>query len=84
MSTVHIWVNISNNPAFCQGDFIGANAQYVLSLFSIGIHSNEILIFDSAFYDGNVIAHNAGDFVFHTVIPALKAACPGKKIIITE
>ncbi|KAG6902243.1 hypothetical protein C0995_002615 [Termitomyces sp. Mi166 len=37
-----------------------------------------------AFYDGHVAAQNAGDFVGTTVIPALKAACPGKKITITE
>ena len=53
-------------------------------LFSIDILSNQILIFDSAFYDGGVTSHNAGDFVFHTVVPALKAACPGEKLMITE
>ncbi|KAF9484304.1 glycoside hydrolase [Pholiota conissans] len=37
-----------------------------------------------AFYDGNVNSGQAGDFVFKTVDPALKAACPGKKIYITE
>ncbi|KAH6918260.1 glycoside hydrolase superfamily [Coprinopsis sp. MPI-PUGE-AT-0042] len=37
-----------------------------------------------AFYDGNVAASQMGDFVFKTVIPELKAACPGKTIIITE
>ncbi|KAH6918261.1 glycoside hydrolase superfamily [Coprinopsis sp. MPI-PUGE-AT-0042] len=37
-----------------------------------------------AFYDGNFAAWQTGDFVFKTVIPELKAACPGKTIIITE
>ncbi|GLB44881.1 putative glycosyl hydrolase 17 family protein [Lyophyllum shimeji] len=37
-----------------------------------------------AFYDGGRTSGQAGDFVFKTVVPALKAACPGKKIIITE
>ncbi|KAG6855730.1 hypothetical protein H0H87_011582 [Tephrocybe sp. NHM501043] len=37
-----------------------------------------------AFYDGGRTSAQAGDFVFKTVVPALKAACPGKKIIITE
>ncbi|KAF8179906.1 glycoside hydrolase superfamily [Pholiota molesta] len=37
-----------------------------------------------AFYDGSVTSGQAGDFVFKTVDPALKAACPGKKIYITE
>ncbi|KAH6895042.1 glycoside hydrolase superfamily [Coprinopsis sp. MPI-PUGE-AT-0042] len=37
-----------------------------------------------AFYDGNFAAWQTGDFVFKTVIPELKAACPGKAIIITE
>lgn len=42
------------------------------------------LILDSAFYDGSVTANNTGNFVFSTVVPDLKAACPGKKIMITE
>ncbi|KAG5726751.1 putative family 17 glucosidase SCW11 [Termitomyces sp. T112] len=37
-----------------------------------------------AFYDGGRTSGQAGDFVFKTVVPALKAACPGKKIYITE
>ncbi|KAJ2921400.1 hypothetical protein H1R20_g15695, partial [Candolleomyces eurysporus] len=37
-----------------------------------------------AFFDGNVAANAAGDFVFGTVVPALRSACPGKSIIITE
>ncbi|PPQ83506.1 hypothetical protein CVT25_006996 [Psilocybe cyanescens] len=37
-----------------------------------------------AFYDGGVTSGQAGDFLFKTVRPALKAACPGKKIYITE
>ncbi|KAG5644644.1 hypothetical protein DXG03_008026 [Asterophora parasitica] len=37
-----------------------------------------------AFYDGNRNSGQAGDFVLKTVIPALKAKCPGKKIYITE
>jgi exo-beta-1,3-glucanase (GH17 family) len=27
VSTVHNWVAIRDNSVFCQGDFIGANAQ---------------------------------------------------------
>ncbi|KIJ53209.1 glycoside hydrolase family 17 protein [Sphaerobolus stellatus SS14] len=37
-----------------------------------------------AFYDGGVSSSNAGNFVFSTVVPTLKAACPGKKVIISE
>ncbi|KAF8992215.1 glycoside hydrolase superfamily [Cyathus striatus] len=37
-----------------------------------------------AFYDGGRTSGQAGDFVFQTVVPALRAACPGKKIYITE
>ncbi|KAF9532710.1 glycoside hydrolase superfamily [Crepidotus variabilis] len=37
-----------------------------------------------AFYDGGRTSGQAGDFVFKTVVPALKAACPGKKVYITE
>ncbi|KAF8886060.1 glycoside hydrolase superfamily [Gymnopilus junonius] len=37
-----------------------------------------------AFYDGNFDSNQTGDFVFKTVVPALKNACPGKKIYITE
>ncbi|KAG5638104.1 hypothetical protein H0H81_001782 [Sphagnurus paluster] len=37
-----------------------------------------------AFYDGGRVSGQTGDFVFKTVVPALKAACPGKKIMITE
>ncbi|KAG5723764.1 putative family 17 glucosidase SCW4 [Termitomyces sp. T112] len=37
-----------------------------------------------AFYDGHIAAQNAGNFVKETVIPALRLACPGKKITITE
>ncbi|TFK35606.1 glycoside hydrolase family 17 protein [Crucibulum laeve] len=37
-----------------------------------------------AFYDGGRTSGQAGDFVFKTVVPALKAACPGKKVIISE
>ncbi|KAG6905208.1 hypothetical protein DXG01_004171 [Tephrocybe rancida] len=37
-----------------------------------------------AFYDGGRTSGQAGDFVFKTVVPALRAACPGKKLIITE
>jgi len=37
-----------------------------------------------AFYDGGRTSGQAGDFVFQTVVPALKAACPGKKIYISE
>lgn len=37
-----------------------------------------------AFYDGGRTSGQTGDFVFKTVVPALRAACPGKKIVITE
>ncbi|KAG6897130.1 hypothetical protein C0992_003910 [Termitomyces sp. T32_za158] len=37
-----------------------------------------------AFYDGHVAAQNAGNFVEQVVIPALRLACPGKNITITE
>ncbi|TFK36325.1 glycoside hydrolase superfamily [Crucibulum laeve] len=37
-----------------------------------------------AFYDGLVRADQTGDFVFKTAVPALKKACPGKKVMITE
>ncbi|KAF9532712.1 glycoside hydrolase superfamily [Crepidotus variabilis] len=37
-----------------------------------------------AFYDGGRSSGQAGDFVFRTVVPTLKAACPGKKVYITE
>lgn len=36
------------------------------------------------FYDGSHTSAQAGDFVFGTVVPALREACPGKKIYITE
>ena len=42
------------------------------------------LVTNSAFYDGNVNARGAGDFLMKTVVPLLKSKCPGKKIIITE
>ncbi|KAG6885885.1 hypothetical protein C0993_008404 [Termitomyces sp. T159_Od127] len=64
VATAHSWVQYSNNPILCRGDFVAANAH--------------------AFYDGHVTAQNAGNFVEQTVIPALKLACPGKKITITE
>lgn len=38
----------------------------------------------SAFYDGGVNSGQAGGFLYNTVKPALQAACPGKKIYITE
>ncbi|KAF9048858.1 glycoside hydrolase family 17 protein [Panaeolus papilionaceus] len=37
-----------------------------------------------AFFDGNFNSGQAGDFVFQTVVPALKSVCPGKNILITE
>jgi hypothetical protein len=40
--------------------------------------------FFSAFYDGGSTSGQTGDFVFKTVVPALRAACPRQKIIITE
>jgi exo-beta-1,3-glucanase (GH17 family) len=40
---------------------------------------------NSAFYDGNTAAANAGNFLTQTVIPALRSACGStKKIMITE
>lgn len=44
----------------------------------------ELIVSQSAFYDGGRTSGQAGDFVFKTVVPALKAACPGKKVYITE
>ncbi|KAH9474152.1 Cell surface mannoprotein MP65 [Psilocybe cubensis] len=37
-----------------------------------------------AFFDGGVNSGQAGSFLYNTVKPALQAACPGKKIYITE
>ncbi|TFK30240.1 glycoside hydrolase [Coprinopsis marcescibilis] len=37
-----------------------------------------------AFFDGNFAAEQTGDFVFKTVVPNLKSACPGREIRITE
>ncbi|KAF5316836.1 hypothetical protein D9619_006154 [Psilocybe cf. subviscida] len=37
-----------------------------------------------AFFDGGRTSGQTGDFVFQTVVPSLKAACPGKKVFITE
>ncbi|KAG2019933.1 glucan 1,3 beta-glucosidase [Coprinopsis cinerea AmutBmut pab1-1] len=37
-----------------------------------------------AFFDGNVVGQQTGDFVFKTVVPSLKGACPGKQLWITE
>ncbi|KIJ31874.1 glycoside hydrolase family 17 protein [Sphaerobolus stellatus SS14] len=37
-----------------------------------------------AFFDGNVKSAQAGDFIFNTVVPSLKKACPGKRIMISE
>ncbi|KAF8071608.1 glycoside hydrolase superfamily [Lyophyllum atratum] len=37
-----------------------------------------------AFYDGGRTSGQAGDFVFKTVVPALRAACGGKNMVITE
>ncbi|TFK60665.1 glycoside hydrolase, partial [Pluteus cervinus] len=37
-----------------------------------------------AYYDGGRTSGQAGDFVFQTVVPSLRSACPGKPIIITE
>ncbi|KAF5315848.1 hypothetical protein D9611_005021 [Ephemerocybe angulata] len=37
-----------------------------------------------AFYDQNTVSGNAGNFVWNTVIPALRSRCPGKPIIISE
>ncbi|KAH6895041.1 glycoside hydrolase superfamily [Coprinopsis sp. MPI-PUGE-AT-0042] len=73
VSTVHDWVQIRANPVLCNGDF-RSNKD----------HCNTPADPVSAFYDGNVAASQMGDFVFKTVIPELKAACPGKTIIITE
>lgn len=48
------------------------------------ISGAELILPQSAFYDGGRTSGQAGDFVFKTVVPALKAACPGKKVYITE
>ncbi|KAM6489163.1 glycoside hydrolase family 17 protein [Amanita muscaria] len=64
VSTVHVWVNIRDDPRLCSGDFVGANAH--------------------AFYDGATTSSQAGSFLFKTVVPSLKAKCPGKKVHITE
>ncbi|RDB22277.1 Cell surface mannoprotein MP65 [Hypsizygus marmoreus] len=37
-----------------------------------------------AFFDGHVSPENAGDFVMKTVLPLLRATCPGKHVIISE
>jgi len=37
-----------------------------------------------AFFDGHIAPEGAGNFVTKVVVPALRAACPGKNIIITE
>jgi hypothetical protein len=39
---------------------------------------------NSAFFDVNTAAANAGNFLTQTVIPALRTACGNKKIMITE
>ena len=50
----------------------------------INLQPLEISRFESTFYDGGRTSGQAGDFVFKTVVPALKSACPGKKLYITE
>ena len=85
MSTVHTWVAVRDNPqAFCIGDFVGANAQYVHIPSALELNLTIVFLPPSAFYDGNVVGNQAGSFLFNTVIPSLKRACPGKPIIIAE
>lgn len=83
VSTVHIWINIVNDPSLCGADFVGANAQYVTTNGYVQIIIT-FLDFGSAYYDGGVTSGQAGSFLFNTVKPALEAACPGKEIFITE
>ena len=42
VSTVDTWVNIRDNSVFCQGDFIGANAQYASFPFSTYIFQSDL------------------------------------------
>ncbi|KAF9566988.1 glycoside hydrolase [Agrocybe pediades] len=37
-----------------------------------------------AFYDGNFVSKQTGDFVFKTAVPLLQKKCPGRKLYITE
>lgn len=64
VSTVQTWIAIRDNPVFCQGDFVGANAH--------------------AFYDGNTVSDQTGNFVIHNVVPVLRSVCGGKQLFITE
>jgi len=57
--------------------FIRANRGTMCNTDFIGANAH-------AFYDGNFVSGKTGDFVFKTVIPELKAACPGRTIRITE
>ncbi|TEB25999.1 glycoside hydrolase [Coprinellus micaceus] len=37
-----------------------------------------------AFFDQNVVGSQAGSFVYNTVVPSLRKACPNKPIMVTE
>ncbi|KNZ73340.1 putative family 17 glucosidase SCW11 [Termitomyces sp. J132] len=57
----------------------------------VNVHDNPALcganfvgVNTHAFYDGGHTSGQAGEFVFKTVVAVLKAACPGRKIHITE
>jgi len=38
----------------------------------------------SAFYDGNTVSDQTGNFVIHNVVPVLRSVCGGKQLFITE
>ena len=82
VSTVDSWVHVRDNPALCGGSFAAANAQYV-SATKLTFQSLNAYNF-SVFFDGGRTPTQSGDFIFNVVVPALKKACPGKKIYITE
>lgn len=63
----------------CGADFAGANAQSVFFLQDSSCSER----IRSAFFDGSPSSH-AESFISGTVVPALRAACPGKDIRITE
>ena len=58
------------------------HSMYLNFIKTVSTDQNVLSI--SAFYDGNFDSNQAGDFVFNIVVPALKKACPGKKIYIGE
>jgi len=44
VSTVHIWVNIRDNPVFCNGDFVGANAHAFYDPNTSSAHTGDFVI----------------------------------------